>query len=512
LGNSKIPASSFQKLLAVFIVLICLFMNEATLEAVRRELENELVTRPFGKVFQLSRLTFAVDFRLPESSYLFIAVEPVNPRIYLIKRKLRDLEKLSVNSSPFVFFVRKRLSNAALQKITKVENERILRFEFLAQDDIEGIKKYTLIVQLTGRSANIFLLDERDFILDCLRENTGDGQEIASRYQPPKRELQPDATTRRRGDAEKKGNFLTLSEALDAHYQNLESEKQFQAKAKSAAAKIRQEITKREKLVKKLNQDLANHGDAGKWKRFGDLILANLADAVRVGDKVLVVDYFDDNTPTIEIEIDGNLGLTEAAEKFFKRYTKARNAKEEIAGRMKILEDELADFNTRKERIERAIAEKDERFLSEIAGAKAESKRQKAKDKRDDSFKGARKFTSSDGFEILVGKASKDNDYLTFRIAKSLDFWLHAADYGGSHVVVRNPNRLENLPPQTLLEAAEIAAFYSQGRSQVKAAVNYTQKKFVNKPKGAAAGLVSLSSFKTILVEPKISLKAETRA
>jgi predicted ribosome quality control (RQC) complex YloA/Tae2 family protein len=488
-------------------------MNEATLEAVSLELENELVNRPFGKIFQLSRLTFAIDFRLPESNYLFISAEPVNPRIYLIKRRLRDLEKQSGNPSPFVLFVRKRLANAVLQNIEKLANERILRFEFLAQDEIEGLKKYTLAVQLTGRSANIFLLDERDCILDSLRENSGDGQEIASIFQPPKRgesgqrsAVSGQPNNEVRNEIFPKGDFATLSEALDAHYQNLEIEKRFQARAKSAGAKIKQEIAKREKLVKKLNEDLANHGDAEKWKRCGDLILANLADAVRDGDKVLVVDYFDENTPAIEIEIDENSSLTEAAEKFFKRYTKARNAKEEIAKRLRESEIQIADFRAQKERLEQAIAEKDEQFLSNVAGEKTDVKPQKAKDKADEKFKGARKFASSDGFEILVGKASKDNDYLTFRIAKSLDFWLHAADYGGSHVVVRNPNRLENLPPQTLLEAAEIAAFYSQGRNQVKAAVNYTQKKFVNKPKGAAAGLVSLSSFKTILVEPKISV------
>jgi predicted ribosome quality control (RQC) complex YloA/Tae2 family protein len=492
-------------------------MNEATLEAVRKELETQLVNRPFGKIFQLSRLTFAVDFRLNESSYLFIGVEPVSPRVYLIKRRLRDLEKQSANPSPFVLFVRKRLSNAVLQEITKVENERVLRFGLLAQDEIEGLKKYTLVAQITGRSANIFLLDEQDFILDSLRENTGDGQEIATRYEPPKREKsnQQSAEERKPQSNEifPQGDFPTLSEALDAHYLNLEREKRFQSRAKSAEAKIRQEIAKREKLVRKLNQDLANHGDAEKWKRYGDLILANLADAARIDGKVLVVDYFDENAPVIEIEIDENLSLTGAAEKFFRLYTKARNAKEEIARRLQELETQIAGFKAQKERIERAIAEKDERFLAEITGEKAESKtaERKSKDKqqRDDTFKGVRKFVSSDGFEILVGKGSKDNDYLTFRLAKSLDFWLHAADYGGSHVVVRNPNRLENLPPQTLLEAAELAAFYSQGRSQVKAAVNYTQKKFVNKPKGAAPGLASLSSFKTILVEPKINLKAE---
>ncbi len=499
-------------------------MNEATLEAVRKELETQLVNRPFGKIFQLSRLTFAVDFRLNESSYLFISVEPVNPRVYLIKRKLRDLEKQSTNPSPFVLFARKRLSNAVLQEITKVENERILRFAFLAQDEIEGLKKYTLVAQITGRSANIFLLDEQDFILDSLRENTGDGQEIATRFQPPKREAsnqpsavgaQPDETKDRKrqsGEMFPQGDYATLSEALDAHYQNLEKEKRFQARAKSAEAKIRQEIARREKLVKKLNQDLANHGGAEKWKRYGDLMLANLADAARIDEKVLVVDYFDETAPVIEIDVDQNLSLTEAAEKFFKLYTKARNAKEEITRRLQELETQIANFTAQKERIERAIAERDERFLAEITGEKTESKTQKSKDKRDDTLKGVRKFVSSDGFEILVGKGSKDNDYLTFRLARSLDFWLHAADYGGSHVVVRNPNRLEMLPSQTLLEAAEIAAFYSQGRSQVKAAVNYTQKKFVNKPKGAAPGLVSLSSFKTILVEPKINLKANLKS
>jgi predicted ribosome quality control (RQC) complex YloA/Tae2 family protein len=90
---------------------------------------------------------------------------------------------------------------------------------------------------------------------------------------------------------------------------------------------------------------------------------------------------------------------------------------------------------------------------------------------------------------------------LTFRLAGSLDLWLHAADYSGSHVVIRNPNRKE-IPHRTLLESAQLAAFYSSGKSQIKAAVHYTQKKFVHKPKGAAPGLVRLASFKTILVEP----------
>jgi predicted ribosome quality control (RQC) complex YloA/Tae2 family protein len=486
-------------------------MNVKTLEKICAELSDALVGQKFGKIFPLSRFQMAIDFRLHDSNYLFISVEPGLPRIYLIKRRVRDLEKQSAHSSTFVLFLRKRLANAVLQSITQIADERILRFEFTAQTELGQTEAYALIAQLTGRSANLFLLDKHDYILDALRETFGDGQEIGNGYAAP---VRAGAGAQENGGDKKResfsaGDFESVSEALDVFYLEQEAEKQFKARARTAENKLKQEITKREKLFKKLNQDLSNHGDAAKWKHFGDLILANLADALRIDGKILVVDYFDENTPTLEIEADENDSLTTVAEKFFRRYTKARNAGEEISKRLEVLREELRNLNLKKERLTQAIAEKDESVIDEYAGAQQlEKPRSKQREKQAENFTGARRFESSDNFEILVGKASKDNDFLTFRVAKSLDLWLHAADYPGSHVVIRNPNRLE-IPPKTLLEAAQIAAFYSQARTQPKVAVHYTPKKFVNKPKGAAAGLVSLSSFKTILVEPKIEVKDE---
>lgn len=476
-------------------------MNEKTLVQIRRELESFLTGQKFGKIFSLARLTMAIDFRLADSRFLFISVESFAPRIYLIKRRLRDLEKQSGNPPPFVLFLKKRLSNAVLQSVEKLENERILIFSFNAQTELGATDKYSLAAQLTGRSANLFLLDKNGFILDRLRETFGEGQEIGGKYSAPFR-----AEEKRRRVEEKvfsQNGVQTLSESLDNFYLEKEAENRFKTLAKSAANKVGQEIARREKLARKLAQDLENHGDAERWKRFGDLILANLADAVRVDGRLLVIDYFDENVPTVEIEINENDSLTQAAEKFFRRYTKARNAKEEISKRLAILESEISDSKLQKERVEMAIAEKDEDFLNEFLGKKFDKTPAQQKDKRAENFTGARRFVSSDDFEILVGKASKDNDYLTFRVARSNDLWLHAADYPGSHVIVKNPNRRE-IPPKTLLEAAQIAAFYSHARQQPKVAVHYTPKKFVNKPKGAALGLVSLSSFKTILVEPKI--------
>jgi predicted ribosome quality control (RQC) complex YloA/Tae2 family protein len=115
---------------------------------------------------------------------------------------------------------------------------------------------------------------------------------------------------------------------------------------------------------------------------------------------------------------------------------------------------------------------------------------------------GTRQYLSSDGYEILVGRTANDNDNLTFKIARPNDLWLHAADYGGSHVVVRNSTRKE-VPHRTVIEAAQLAAHFSQAKKNPKADVHYTERKFVSKIKGAKPGLVRLQRFKNLAVAPK---------
>ncbi|HEX8129354.1 MAG TPA: NFACT RNA binding domain-containing protein, partial [Pyrinomonadaceae bacterium] len=136
-------------------------------------------------------------------------------------------------------------------------------------------------------------------------------------------------------------------------------------------------------------------------------------------------------------------------------------------------------------------------------GAYKDAHRTKAQIKAAESVAGARRYRSSDGYEILVGRAAKDNDQLTFKVARAHDLWLHAADYPGSHVIVRNPARGEDVPHRTVIEAAQLAAHFSQAKRDSKVSVHYTPRKFLSKPKGAAPGLVRMSSFRTLLVEPR---------
>jgi predicted ribosome quality control (RQC) complex YloA/Tae2 family protein len=290
---------------------------------------------------------------------------------------------------------------------------------------------------------------------------------------------------------------------LDTHYRQEETDESFRSLAVAALSKVRRELERATRLRKKLGEDLVRHGDPDEWKRKGDLLLANSANARRVDDHFVVIDYFNESLPEVEIKAEPNESVTETAERCFRRYTKARNAASEIKKRLAEIEKEILGLESSLRSVEEAVEQGDRAYLEQVTGAEKQKGLKRQKKSKVDSPSVTRTFISSDGFEILVGKRAKDNDYLTFRLARSLDTWMHAADYPGSHVVVRNPARRE-IPTKTLLEAAKIAAFYSKGNKQPKAAVHYTQKKFVNKPRGAAPGLVSLSSFKTLLVEPGI--------
>ena len=109
-----------------------------------------------------------------------------------------------------------------------------------------------------------------------------------------------------------------------------------------------------------------------------------------------------------------------------------------------------------------------------------------------------------DGWEVLVGKRAADNDELTFRVAEPRDFWLHVADYSGSHVVIRNPDDLDAPPREVLERAAQLAAFYSKAQNaRGKVEVHVCRAADVRKPRGVPAGLVELRRWEAMRVYPK---------
>ena len=186
-------------------------MDLATVTAIRGELETELAGRRFGKIIPLSKTDLAIDFRLPDSRYLFLSIAPGNPRAYLIRRKLREIEKTASSPTPFMLGLRKKLSGAELTSVTQVPHERILFFNFDAVDEVDGNVSLMLAAQLTGNSANLLLLDSEKAIIDRARDTKG--QAVGESYEPPgarRSEVAEDEA-----DSVSPGKY-TLSERLDA--------------------------------------------------------------------------------------------------------------------------------------------------------------------------------------------------------------------------------------------------------------------------------------------------------
>lgn len=283
------------------------------------------------------------------------------------------------------------------------------------------------------------------------------------------------------------------------------------AECRELAAKARKRfgsfIRRKERLLSNLEGDLIKHGDAETWRRYGDLILANIHNTEIRDNSIAVVDYFDEAAPRLEISVEPGMDLKRAAEHFYRRSARAKHAAEEIEKRRSMVRQAIRDAESQLSAVDDAEAAKDLELLRSLAEPPAKTVRSKPIKGKVDA-KRYRRFVSSDGFEILVGKTAADNDYLTFRVSNSLDVWLHAADHPGSHVIVRLPKGVE-MPAKTLTEAAQLAGFYSAGKKQPKLEVRYTQRKFVHKTRRAQAGLVSLSKFKSILVEPKVPFDRE---
>ena len=465
-------------------------MHQALIQRVVEEFRTTLPGRFFGKIFQLSPLSFAFDFGL-RGEFLFVSVDPTSPRFYLIRRRTRDLEKQSMPLTAFGQFMRSRLGGASLVHISKDPLDRIIRLNFRIDDETAPIFR-RLVIQLTGRAANIFVLDELNHTIAVLREQSQ--SRMHEVYQPPPRPQK-----------EPREDLNIDATELDSYFTSLDATRAFDSRAKGLRSRLTKTIRQQRTLKDHLHEDLTRHGDPETHKRIGDLLLANIATAVRDGNKVRITDYYTESAPEVEIEVDENRSLQDEAAVRFRQYTKAKHAAEEIAERLKQSDRETATLEHRLQQLDAIIQSRDEAALNGFEKPAPAPKVSAKKTSKPEKIAGVRRYLSTDGYEILVGRAARDNDNLTFRVAQPNDLWMHTGDYPGSHVVVRNPTRKE-IPQRTIIEAAQLAGRFSQASEDAKVVVHYTERKFLSKPKGAAPGLVRLSRFRSIIVEPKESV------
>ncbi|KGX85715.1 Rqc2 family fibronectin-binding protein [Pontibacillus marinus] len=303
--------------------------------------------------------------------------------------------------------------------------------------------------------------------------------------------------------------FETVSAMLDAYYSGKAERDRVKQQAGDLARFMKNEKDKNERKIKKHHETLKKAEQADQYQRFGELLTAHMHLVKPGAESVTVVDYYDPEQSELTIELNPNKSPSENAQSYFQTYQKMKKSGEVVLQEIEKAKQEIRYFEQLLQQIDSAREEDIEEIREELREegylkAKTEQKKKKKKP----HVPQPETYQSTDGTTILVGKNNKQNEYVTNKMAHKEDTWLHTKDIPGSHVVIRSSEPSED----TLLEAAQLAAYFSKSKASSSVPVDYTKIRHVKKPSGAKPGFVTYDNQKTLFVTPDESIIRSLKA
>lgn len=385
---------------------------------------------------------------------------------------------------------------AHVHRLTQTPDDRIIWFELK-----KGDRAFFLVVALTGRSANVFILDAYTTVLRSLKPSRHPaGQPFTLAPCPWDAGTSPEAFSFMSNDNEKS---FPVSERIEAFHAASELNQSLEDRRQRQITHLRKRVKQIRRRTMKLTQDFEKVEAYREYARYGELLKSHVS-AIGKGQRhVTVVDYFDDKLPEITLPLNPEKDGPQNLKDYFAKHGKFTGAQKNLLPRLDRTKAEL----TKSQRELRALESgnvtdlserKIEQGITQPMPATTTRELQRPKPKRRPAVP-YREFLSRERDSILVGKTAKDNDVVTFRISKPDDLWLHARGVPGSHVVVRLDKR-QQVSPETLKDAATLALFYSDLRKSGKGEVIHTLRKNVRKPKGAKPGSVTVTQEKNLWV------------
>ncbi len=304
------------------------------------------------------------------------------------------------------------------------------------------------------------------------------------------------------GGAAEEETYTSFSRLLDDFYEKREQAERVKQKgqdlvktASNGAARLRRKIAAQE-------QELAESKNRDKWRVYGELITANLYRMERGMSRLTAQNYYDPDCADVDIPLDVRLSPQENAAKYFKKYTKAKTAEKYITAQLEKARVELTYLESVLQELTLAESEQD---FNDIRAELIDGGYLRAKGRKQPQRPSKpREFRSTAGLRILVGRNNRQNDRLTAKDAEKWDIWLHTQRIHGSHVILCTGGAQPD--EQSLLEAASLAAYFSQAQNSTKVPVDFTQVKYVKKPAGSPPGFVNYTNYKTILADPSEEL------
>lgn len=294
-------------------------------------------------------------------------------------------------------------------------------------------------------------------------------------------------------------SYATPSDCLEHFYGDKAERDTVKQRVADLLRFLHNEANKNVKKLEKLQETVDDSKDADKYRILGELLTASLHLIKRGDREVEIINYYDEDQALIKIKLDPLLNPSENAQRYFKKYTKMKNSTAIVEEQIAQTHQEITYLNSLLQQLSVASLTDIEEIRDELMEqgyVRDRNKKQRKKKKKDKPALAC--YLSSEGVPIYVGKNNTQNEYLTNRLASSVDTWLHTKDIPGSHVVIRSDSFSET----TLLEAAQLAAYFSQAKHSSQVPVDYTAIKHVHKPNGSKPGFVIYVNQKTLFVTP----------
>ena len=527
------------------------------------ELRRELVNGRIQKINQPFEQELVLQIRSNRQSHrLLLSAHPVFGRIQLTQTTFEN----PAQPSTFIMVLRKYLQGALIESIEQVENDRIVEMTVSNKNEIGDHIQATLIIEIMGKHSNILLVDKSSHKILEVIKHVGFSQNSyrtllpGSTYiAPPSTEslnpftikdeklfeiLQTQETTAKnlqilfQGLGRDTANelegllisdklstfrnffsqetkpcltetsfspvpfanrvgepFTSLSDLLDTYYKDKAERDRVKQQASELIRRVENELQKNRHKLKKQEKELLATDNAEEFRQKGELLTTFLHQVPNDQDQVILDNYYT-NQP-ITIALDKALTPNQNAQRYFKRYQKLKEA-------VKYLTDLIEEAKATILYLESVETVLNQAGLEEIAEIREEliqtgfiRRRQREKIQK---RKKPEQYLASDGKTIIyVGRNNLQNEELTFKMARKEELWFHAKDIPGSHVVISG-----NLDPsdEVKTDAAELAAYFSQGRLSNLVQVDMIEVKKLNKPTGGKPGFVTYTGQKTLRVTP----------
>ncbi|GHT94991.1 hypothetical protein FACS1894141_2770 [Spirochaetia bacterium] len=416
------------------------------------------------------------------------------------------------NDTPLRFaeFCKSRLVNGWIDEAVQLGDNRIIRLLVRV-----GAERFRLYIRLWSNAANVIVTDERGAILDCMRRSPKRGEVTGGQYAPEETagkiadtETSPPRPRKEYEIRDIPGD-LSFNAKIDAWYAEHGGALSLEHLREQAKRTYEGSIGRLKASLERVRAKEQDYAAADRLKEYGDIIMANM-DRIQNGDPWLEADNFYTGEPVrIKLEPGANAGkghgekkgahnfAAAAAEQYYEQYRKAKNGLEDVRRELAAGEVELAALEAT---LERLLTETNPLALHKLlksGGGKPGSSNSLAKGQ--DKKRPGLSFRRKDWL-LIVGRDATENDALLRRHVKGNDLWLHARDYPGSYVFIKQRSG-KTVPLDILLDAGNLALFYSKGRSAAEGDLFYTPVKYLRRAKNGPKGLVLPTQEKNLHVK-----------